>query len=280
MAAPDQAPEFETALLLETGTVKVRNVCCRGTCKHRSPEETVAKTHLVFPYRGVYQRHVGTDQSVADANHVLFFNAGQGYQVSHPISGGDSSLDLSLSEATLQELAPAALLSAGDAVSFRKQAMRIDPRAQALVALLRHTLQNGTIEPLEAESLTLTLMCRSLGPRTARAATSTYARQRLVDRVKLLLSSDLSRKWSLQEIATEIGGSAVYLTQSFQQVEGLPLYRYHLRLRLARALDLLPRYDDLTDLALHLGFSSHSHFTAAFKQLYGRSPSAFKRSTL
>ena len=280
MAAPDQPKEFETALLLETGTVKVRNVCCRGTCKHRSPEETVTQMHLVFPYRGVYQRHVGTDQSVADANHVLFFNAGQGYQVSHPISGGDSSLDLSLSEATLQELAPAPLLSGGGIVAFRKQALRIDPRAQALVALLRHALQNGSIEPLEAESLSLTLVCRSLGPRTARAATSTHARQRLVDRVKVLLSSDLSRKWSLQAIAAEIGGSAVYLTQSFQQVEGLPLYRYHLRLRLARALDLLPRYADLTDLALHLGFSSHSHFTAAFKQLYGRSPSAFKQSTL
>ena len=280
MAAPDQPQEFETALLLETGTVKVRNVCCRGTCKHRSPEETVTQMHLVFPYRGVYQRHVGTDQSVADANHVLFFNAGQGYQVSHPISGGDSSLDLSLSEATLQELAPAPLLSGGGIVAFRKQALRIDPRAQALVALLRHALQNGSIEPLEAESLSLTLVCRSLGPRTARAATSTHARQRLVDRVKVLLSSDLSRKWSLQAIAAEIGGSAVYLTQSFQQVEGLPLYRYHLRLRLARALDLLPRYADLTDLALHLGFSSHSHFTAAFKQLYGRSPSAFKQSTL
>jgi AraC-like DNA-binding protein len=280
MAASEQPQEFETALLLETGTVKVRNVCCRGTCKHRGPEETVTQTHLVFPYRGVYQRHVGNDQSVADANHVLFFNAGQGYQVSHPISGGDSSLDLRLSEATLQELAPAPLLSEGGTVAFRKQAMRIDPRAQALVALLRHTLQNGTIEPLEAESLSLTLVCRSLGPRTARAATSTHARQRLVDRVKVLLSSDLSRKWSLQEIAAEIGGSAVYLTQSFQQVEGLPLYRYHLRLRLARALDLLPKYDDLTDLALHLGFSSHSHFTASFKQLYGRSPSAFKQSTL
>ena len=38
-------------------------------------------------------------------------------------------------------------------LGFRQQHLRIDPRAQALVALLRHTLQNGTIEPLEAEKL-------------------------------------------------------------------------------------------------------------------------------
>jgi len=59
-------------------------------------------------------------------------------------------------------------------------------------------------------------------------------------------------------------------------VEGLPLYRYQLRLRLARALDLLAQYDDLTALSLDLGFSSHSHFSAAFRAVYGRSPSKFR----
>jgi len=53
-----------------------------------------------------------------------------------------------------------------------------------------------------------------------------------------------------------------------------------LRLRLARALDLLAKYDDLTTLALDLGFSSHSHFSAQFRMIYGYSPSAFKRSAL
>jgi AraC-like DNA-binding protein len=64
----------------------------------------------------------------------------------------------------------------------------------------------------------------------------------------------------------------------FQQVEGLPLYRYQMRLRLARALDLLGDYFDLTGLALDLGFSSHSHFSAAFKQAYGQTPLEFQRS--
>jgi AraC-like DNA-binding protein len=70
----------------------------------------------------------------------------------------------------------------------------------------------------------------------------------------------------------------VYLTQVFQQTEGIPLYRYHLRLRLARALDLIARVDDLSALAAELGFSSHSHFAAAFRQAYGRSPTSFKQS--
>jgi AraC-like DNA-binding protein len=60
----------------------------------------------------------------------------------------------------------------------------------------------------------------------------------------------------------------------------MPLYRYHMRLRLARALNLLPQYDDLTTLSLDLGFSSHSHFSAAFREAYGRSPSEFRQSAL
>jgi len=270
--------EFEVNHLLDTDTVALRHVRCSGACRHRSAEECASTTHLVFPYRGVYMRHVGSDQAVADANQVLFFNAGQGYQVSHPIAGGDASLSLVLSEPVLRELAPRPLLNDGGNVGFRRQHQRIDPRAQALVALLRHGLDSGIIEPLEAESLVLTLVCRSLGPRTSHEPGATHARRRLADRVKVLLASDLSRRWTLADIAAEIRGSPVYLTQVFRQTEGIPLYRYHLRLRLARALDLIARCDDLSALAADLGFSSHSHFTAAFRQAYGRSPTAFKQS--
>jgi AraC family transcriptional regulator len=269
--------EFDVTPLLTTETVSLRNVRCAGACPHRTREESTSTTHLVFPYRGIYMRHVGQDQAAADANHVLFFNASEGYRISHPVAGGDSSLSLTLSDPILRELAPSAILSLGAITGFRRQHQGIDPRAQALVALLRHGLDNGTIEPLEAENLTLTLVCRSLGPRTSHACRATHGSRRLTDRVKVLLAGDLSRRWTLAEIAAEIRGSPVYLTQVFQQVEGIPLYRYHLRLRLARALDLIPQFDDLSALAVDLGFSSHSHFSAAFRQAYGRSPSAFKQ---
>jgi AraC-like DNA-binding protein len=235
---------------------------------------------LVFPYRGAYVRHVGADQAVAEANQVLFFNAFEGYRIGHPVPGGDASLTLVISDAMLRELAPTALMRDGANTLFRPPRLRIDARTQALVALLRHSLRQKIAEPLEAESLSLTLVRRALGPRTTHTPGSTFGRQRLVDRVKLVLASDLARRWTLAEIAAEVRGSPVYLTQVFQQVEGLPLYRYQLRLRLARALDLLALYDDLTDLSQELGFSSHSHFSAAFREAYGRSPSEFRQSAL
>ena len=273
-------PEFDVQSLLKSPTVQIKDTYCKGTCRPQSAEECTATTQLVFPYRGVYVRHVGHDQAVGEANQVLFFNAGEGYRVSHPVSGGDASLTLVPDESQLAELAPRDLLRDGQPLTFCLPRLRIDGRTQALVALLRHSLRQKVAESLEAETLALTLVQRSLGSRTTRAAGATYGRQRLVDRVKLLLSSDLARRWTLAEIAAEVHGSPVYLTQVFQQVEGLPLYRYQLRLRLARALDLLGEYEDLTSLALDLGFSSHSHFSSAFRQLYGRSPSQFQQSAL
>lgn len=266
--------------LLRTPVVTVSDIACAGACRHRSDEEHATETHLVFPYRGVYVRHLGRDDAVAEANQVLMFNAGEGYRVSHPVPGGDACLDLVVDHSLLRELAPEEQTRGGGHVAFARQRRRIDPQAQALVALLRHRLLKGIVEPLEAESLALVLAQRALGPRMSHVSAATFGQQRLADRIKLALAGNLSRRWTLQEIAKEVGGSPVYLTQVFKRVEGVPLYRYQLRLRLARALDLIGQYDDLSALSLDLGFSSHSHFSAAFRQAYGRSPTAFRRSTL
>jgi len=271
---------LDVQTLLETPTVELHDVCCPGLPVEPTADEFTSHLRLVFPYRGVFVRHVGDQQAVAEPNQVLFFNAGEAYRISHPVPGGDACLSLSVSETLLRELTPPALLRDGAGLVFRQQRLRIDPRAQALVALLRHSTQRSIAETLEAESLALTLVMRALGPRTAHTPASTPARQRLVDRVKVVLAADLARRWTLADIAAEVDHSPVYLTQVFQQVEGLPLYRYQLRMRLARALDLLGHYDDLTTLGLDLGFSSHSHFTSAFSQAYGRSPSEFRQALL
>jgi len=273
-------PEFDAQTLLNSPTVTIRDTYCRGICRHQSAEECTTTTQLVFPYRGVYVRHVGNNQAVGEANQVLFFNAFEGYRISHPVPGGDASLTLVITEAMLRELAPTAFVRDTTILSFRQQRLRIDARTQALLALLRHSLRQNIAEPLEAETLALTLVQRTLGARTTHGPGATLGRQLLVDRVKLVLASDLARRWTLAEIAAEVRGSPVYLTQVFQQVEGVPLYRYQLNLRLARALDLLAQYADLTDLSLELGFSSHSHFSAAFREAYGRSPSEFRQSAL
>ena len=277
---PASAPSDAIDLLLDTPTLSVWDHACDGRGDHACAPACRVAAHLLLPYRGVYVRHLDGDAVVADASQVLFCNAGDEARITHPVPGGDASLMLRVEDALLREIAPPALLREGAPLAFDARRKRIDPRAQVLVALLRHSLRNGLADTLEAESLGLTLVQRSLGARTAHAPAASAGRQRLVDRAKLVLMGDLARRWTLAAVGAEVGVSPVYLTQSFQQVEGVPLYRYHLRLRLARALDLLAQYEDLTALSLDLGFSSHSHFSAAFQQAYGRSPTEFRQTAL
>lgn len=279
MSDRDDPSELSARLLLETGVLAIRDVQCRGTCQHKSPAECAPTTQLVYPYRGAFMHHVGRTDTIAEVNQLIFFNEAQDYAVSHPVSGGDACLSIAIEQELLRELTPADQLEAVSRVEFRQVRRRIDPRAQALVALLRHGLDRGAIDVLEAETLALALVRRSLGERTSHMCKATYGREKLVGRTKLLLAADPGRRWTLGAIAREVGVSPVYLTQTFAQAEGVPLYRYQLQLRLARALDLIAEVDDLTMLALDLGFSSHSHFTSAFRRLYGRAPAEFQRAT-
>ncbi len=76
----------------------------------------------------------------------------------------------------------------------------------------------------------------------------------------------------------EDGPSARPATRYEIRVEGVSLHRYLMQLRLARALVELPHAEDLAALALALGFSSHSHFSAAFRRAFGCTPSQFRQT--
>jgi AraC-like DNA-binding protein len=78
------------------------------------------------------------------------------------------------------------------------------------------------------------------------------------------------------KVGRAVGASRGHLAEVFREVVGVSPYRYQLQLRLARAQELLMESDDLAQLALDLGFSSHSHFTTAFRHRFGETPAHFR----
>jgi AraC family transcriptional regulator len=68
-------PEFAAQSLLKTSTVIVRDVYCHGSSPRQSREEFATATELVFPYRGVYVRHLGHDQAVAEETRCCFLTS-------------------------------------------------------------------------------------------------------------------------------------------------------------------------------------------------------------
>jgi AraC family transcriptional regulator len=98
----------------------------------------------------------------------------------------------------------------------------------------------------------------------------------LVTRVKEYLANRAHARAGLADIAREVAVSPSYLARTFRRIEEVPIHRYALRLRLQRATLLVATSDDLAGLALELGFSSHSHFSTAFRRWTGYSPTVYR----
>ena len=94
-----------------------------------------------------------------------------------------------------------------------------------------------------------------------------------------MLHDRLMDRLRLPDISRAAGVSPAYLTDLFTRTEGIPLHQYLTHLRLGRALLELPHTNDLTSLALDLGFSSHSHFTFMFRRAFGCTSSQFRDGT-
>jgi AraC-like DNA-binding protein len=105
-------------------------------------------------------------------------------------------------------------------------------------------------------------------------------RRSLVDRTRRRLAEAPGSPHPLPELAEWLGVSAFHFARVFRAETGLSVHQYLLRLRMAGALRQLSCYKtDLSRLALELGFSSHSHFTATFRKEFGVNP-AHVRSLL
>lgn len=225
---------------------------------------------LVLPYAGAFEWHVGATAVFLDATRLLFVGAGEDYADRHVAGCGHDSIIITPCLSTLQELCRHDVPSRHPA--FQGVAASTTPRIGLRThRVLRLEVSGG--DPLAGDELMIALLTEALGPAQRRAGTSP---PRIVDRAKQFLHAHVCEPISLNQIARAVEVSGAYLTHAFAQSEGVSLCRYRMRLRLARALVDLPRRADIIRLALDLGFSSHGHFTNAFKSHYGVSPSAFR----
>lgn len=82
----------------------------------------------------------------------------------------------------------------------------------------------------------------------------------------------------VKEMAEHFGMSCAYLSTRFCAFSGKPLGRFILEQKVNESKQLL-RYSEksITDIAMHLAFSSQSHFQNVFKKLTGMTPLAYRR---
>ena len=271
----DVAATTTRTRLLESRIGLVENLRCFGIAPKRSPEAFSPEFQVCLPYRGLFFWHVGGDDVVGDANQVLFVSGGESYRLSQPFSNEYAELIITPDPEILHELAPAPATCLSFHPLFRRRSRRADVGLQFLRARFFQQIVRGDCSALAADELLVGLLRSALEADAERCIPSRPTR-RLIAQSKEFLDANLSNPIRLADVARAVGASPAYLTDVFRRVEGVPLHRYLTQLRLARALVELAHAHDLTALALALGFSSHSHFTAAFRRAFGCTPSCFR----
>jgi len=137
-------------------------------------------------------------------------------------------------------------------------------------------------EPLLMIESLLALLDRVL--HTRRTATTTEEPPRILARHRGLaraiarhLAQTFDRREGLGEIAAAVGVSSAHAARVFRRILGRTIHDYRSALRLHAILDRLadPRLD-LSAAALDAGFSSHSHMTSTFRQVFGAPPSIWR----
>jgi AraC-like DNA-binding protein len=266
--------------LLDLSVGLVENLRCDGVRRCTRLEDFSPEFQVCLPYRGILVWHVGRDEVVGDANQVLFVTGGESYRISGPLPTGYAELIITPALCVLSEISRAAEAHLSAHPLFRRRSWRANPRLQSFRGrFLCWATGASDVDDIEADELVIALLRSALQVDAPRDRPCGPTTARLIRRTKEFLEAELSNRLRLIDVGRAVGASPAYLTDIFRRVEGTSLHQYLTRLRLSRALLELPHAEDLTMLALDVGFSSHSHFSAAFRRAFGCTPSQFRQTT-
>lgn len=262
--------------LFDHPSVRIEGAAARAGRDCRTPEVLTPELQIVLTLRGAFVYERGSSHSLLTANQALF------------IAPGDISRDRFVDENPLDYMLVTPHLDAvgtivGESAVAGLRKLARDTRVSGAPARLQHVAsglwnlcQRGVRDDIEVEELAVELLTRIVDTSVASPAPRGRGRTSLIGAAKELIGTGCER-WSLTGIAAQLQVSPAYLTDLFRRHEGVSIARYQRRLRLSRALLELPHTEDIAALALDLGFSSHAHFSTAFRATYGETPSMYRR---
>jgi len=286
----EQLLTFRT--LYDSPMISVRDYICRHTSCGQSDEERSDVNGIVLMRHGAFSKHFGKRRITADVNQAVFFSKDSVYRVSHPADCGDRGTTFTVAQSILNDI-------------VRELDPAIDERPDQPFPFLtgpceapifwRHRefvrrLENADVEPLEplwADVTGLQLVADVLedafernGAKPRRRASTAEDHLERTDAAKIYLASRMSESITLDDVAAAVHASPFNFARIFQEQTGLPIHRYLTLLRLRAALErIADPHTDLTEIALDLGFSSHSHFTDVFRREFGAAPSAIRQKS-
>ena len=241
---------------------------------------------VVFPKVPVFIQPEATKRFVADPNTTVFHDLGRPYQRFRLSSAGDQCNWFSFAPSLAREVVANIEPKAAEQEPLFKFTHGSTDTACYVVQqnLVRYLGDSLSVDSLMAQEIALRILEKALrkqlqcgvGDKRRMGSLPRTGRE-LTEEAKLVLANTFRDSLPLPDIATALAVSIFHLCRVFRKGTGLSLHGYRQQLRLRASLDEIGiPGTDLTELALDLGFSSHSHFTATFRRAFGFPPSYFR----
>lgn len=257
--------------------IQIGEWSCPGASEPLGVEEVLARHEIVIGRVGGHTRRIGRQRIVLDAAHVVRTSAGVPFRPAHAIGLPQRATYIQLSDTLFREVLG---IDSGSGSRLASKVMcdRIPLAPAAAFAHMQLVRAVGVkASSLAIQGLGLEIASHVLGSPGAtdaeRNAATRNARE-AVDAISQTLAFRYTEDLSLGDLASQVRLSPWHLSRIFRRLTGVSIWQHVMNLRLRSAIDRIAMGEsDLGRLALALGFSSHSHFTASFRRAFGVPPS-------
>ena len=221
--------------------------------------------HVVFPWTPVQISRRSMPTLVATPNHAVLYSPRLRFRRRYLTSDGDHCLFAVLAPSLCARLGLNGGRSLVDPV--------LSPSLWLAQRVLAEYLRHPDHDPVAAGRLGRRLVESALASMPdCPGAPAGHA----VEQTKELMALSPDRLLPLDMLARHAHYSRFHLLRSFHARTGYTLHQYHLQLRLRRSVDMVLAGVPLADIAHHLGFQGHSHFTSRFRRSFGWTPSGLR----
>lgn len=238
---------------------------------------------VVFPRTSTWIQHEGGRPFVADPSVATLYNAHQRY-TRRPIAAvGDCCEFVVLAPEVLRPIV--ARLDPASADAPERLLKHTHAPISSTVYLrqrqvYRHVRTSPVPDALFVEETMVRAVSHVLGGAYRTAHQVSDGQRDLVEHVREVIARRFTTALTLSALSDAAGTSVFHLCRVFKAATGITLHQYVTQVRLRASLErLTDAQSDLSAIALDLGFSTHSHFTAAFRACYGMTPSSYRAGT-
>ena len=146
---------------------------------------------------------------------------------------------------------------------------------------LFHMLRESRSSVYELRFAALSLICHLIGGEAKKidyGISITKGQRRIVTEAEQMMTEDLRKRYTIEELAARFGISASAFKKYFSAVYGKPVSQYMREKRMEKAKELLETTDEsIGEIALASGYEHQGKFGSVFRDSCGVSPLEYRR---